>query len=330
MPMKRMLLLMACLVLQSNGATLSAFHLGNSLTDQFDGIPDIARSKGDSLHQKRMTVPGAGIEYLWHNTTLPTDLNSSWDILNTLAFCNGSELGVNNDAKYIGLYYDKALSVNPNTKLVVFAQWWDTAKVWETVWHSSLDTSKPGYAQPYGSAAYHQTLTTKLRTMYPTKEVVLVPVGHVLDSFEHKAAKGEIPGFTRAHDLYADGIHLNSSGKYLQNITGYAVYFKKDPHGAGLSFSQWSGTESVSQSFANIAADIVWGVVRNLSAYTGVTSTDVKPVARSANRLIDASARPGELFSITGRLVGKTGTASTPSAAVLVDGRTGARIVRLK
>ena len=73
---------------------------------------------------------------------------------------------------------------------------------------------------------------------------------------------GKVPGFSHVKDLYADGVHLNSEGKYLEAVTHYATVFQDAPHGAitaGLRF--WKAPYSVSEDYAKIVWDTVWEVV---------------------------------------------------------------------
>lgn len=54
-----------------------------------------------------------------------------------------------------------------------------------------------------------------------------------------RAAAGTTPGFTHVADLYKDGVHLKSEGKYLETVSHYAAVFHDNPHGAitsGLRF----------------------------------------------------------------------------------------------
>ena len=117
----------ACILTVTNaGFALNVFRLGNSLQDQNDGLIQIAQSKGDSLYSPRYTVPGCGLQCLsiWGNpTTISDSLSKVWDGLIVEPFCNGTELGIDNDAKWIKTYWDQSLAKNPNCKLYIFTQW---------------------------------------------------------------------------------------------------------------------------------------------------------------------------------------------------------------
>lgn len=93
--------------------------------------------------------------------------------------------------------------------------------------------------------------------------------------FYLRAAAGTIPGFTHVADLYEDGVHLKSEGKYLETVTHYAAVFHDDPHGAiasGLRF--WRAPCGVNEKFAAIVWDLVWEVV------TSVPDSNAIPSAR--------------------------------------------------
>jgi hypothetical protein len=305
-------------------ATLTSFGLGNSLMDQFDGIPSIAQSKGEVCNHDRYTIPGCGMDCLWGMTNDgPPDGFSTrrLDCLLVEAFCNGMELGIDGDSKYMGKYYDISLAVNPACRLMVFTQWMSADGgmgnyTWQTLWPSHNTDLCP----QYGTAAYHEGLVRKLRTMYPGKQVSLIPVGHVMYLFDQEARAGRIPGYTDAFGHYSDGIHLNANGKYLQNVTAYAVMFKKDPHGAGLSFLQWSGTESVSQAFANKVQDLVWTVVIAQQALTDVTGTAVAGARTLASSSVGQPEATPRTYTIDGRVVARA-SASHRSGLLVVAGR---------
>ncbi len=310
------------LACSAQSESLAAFHVGNSISDQLDGIPSIAESKGDQVDLGRKSIPGAGIGYNYNHGGITDEMrNGTWDIVLTLAFANGSDLGVNADARYIGYYYDAGLATNPACRLIVFTQWPSTDEGdYQTVWNRPLDTTDAGYAQPYGSAEYHETLVSVIRQAYPGNEVHLFPIGHVLYEFDRRARAGNIPGYTSAHELYADGIHLNSEGKYLQNLTAYAVYFGKNPRDAGLTFYQWSGDETVSREFADTAADIAWDVVTDMSDWTGVEPTS-ETVSRTCGvpRTVSVIPTGSEHVSLNGRLTRSSRSATMRSLGITVD-----------
>ena len=66
-------------------------------------------------------------------------------------------------------------------------------------------------------------------------------------------------------DLYADGVHLNSEGKYLEAVTHYAVVFQDDPHDCIITELRfWKGPYGVDKAFAEVVWDVVAEVVKVL------------------------------------------------------------------
>ena len=90
-------------------------------------------------------------------------------------------------------------------------------------------------------------LAAGISAKFPDKKPVrIIPVGEVMYCLHLRMKDGEVPGFKHIADLYADGAHLNSEGKYLEAVTHYAAVFQEDPHGcitSGLRF--WKGPYSV-------------------------------------------------------------------------------------
>ena len=74
--------------------------------------------------------------------------------------------------------------------------------------------------------------------------------------------EGKVPGFAHIADLYADGVHLNSEGKYLEAVTHFAIVFQEDPHESIISDLRfWKAPYSVDKAFA----EVVWDVVAEVS-----------------------------------------------------------------
>lgn len=94
---------------------------------------------------------------------------------------------------------------------------------------------------------------------FPGKEPVeIIPMGEVMYRLQLRMKAGKVSGYEHIADLYADGVHLNAKGKYLEAVTHYAVVFQQDPHDcivSGLRF--WKGPYGVDKAFAEVVWDAV-------------------------------------------------------------------------
>lgn len=154
----------------------------------------------------------------------------------------------------------RPLTHNPDCQVYVFANYPEIGKqrekkdLWEERWLFDKDTR---------SRATFQKVTDGISANFPDKKPVkIIPVGEVMYRLHRRMKEGNVPGYQHIADLYADGVHLNSEGKYLEAVTHYAVVFQEDPHDciiSGLRF--WKGPYSVDKAFGEVVWDVVSEVV---------------------------------------------------------------------
>jgi len=303
---KQWLLIVLCVAVSVTAEFHSAYFFGCSTTDQFAALPEILAGSGDSVEFHKHCVPGCGMQCLWElGGGVPADFRGkSWYCMCVAPFINGLELGVNNDVKYISYWYDVALQSNPDCILYVFSMYAgkDWGQTWDQAWNSVLDTTKAGYAQPYGSEDYQYMMVNALRAKYPGKKVYMMGVAHVMNAFQ----LAPFPGFSGAFGLFADGIHLNKYGQYLQNLTAYATIWRKHPASAGTYFSGgWGNNGQIEADFAARAKDLVWNTltVPDLVGYTGISQTSVVTQPAAAMTPVRQAVAPSGLFTLDGRNV---------------------------
>lgn len=247
---------------------IAIFHVGNSLTDQAYGMHDIAKARGHETVFGRHMIPGAPLNWLWEHRDegfrepepkKPADeilAGRKWDVLILQPFGSPVAVSVEYGAKYAAAAYQG----NPDCQVYVFQNYpvigkdGSEAGQWVERWLS------PDYTR--GRANFQQVAQGISAAFPHRKPVRIIPVGEVMYRFHLHAAAGKIPGFKHVADLYEDGVHLKSEGKYLEAVTHYAAVFHDDPHGAitsGLRF--WRAPYGVDEKFAAIVWDLVWEVL---------------------------------------------------------------------
>ena len=252
---------------------LAIFHVGNSLTDQAYGMHDIAMARGHETKFGRHMIPGAPLQWLWEHRDggfrapdgkKPADdilKDHKWDVLILQPFGRSPENSIEFGIKYA----EAAYAGNPDCHVYVFANYPQIGKEqkrkgeWEQRWLSATDTR--------GRAAFEK-VAEGIAAAFPNKQPAkIIPVGEVMYRLHLRMKDGKVPGFKHIADLYADGVHLNSEGKYLEAVTHYAVVFQEDPHDciiSGLRF--WKAPYGVNRAFAEVVWDVVAEVTHVKSA----------------------------------------------------------------
>lgn len=248
---------------------VAVFHVGNSLTDQAYGMHDVAAARGQETEFGRHMIPGAPLEWLWEHrdegfrqpdSKKPADeilSGGKWDVLILQPFGRPAENSIEYGAKYAAAAYEG----NPDCQVYVFENYPEIGKQqekkdqWEDRWLSDTDTR---------GRANFEKVARGISARFPDKKPVqIIPVGEVMYRLHQRMKQGQVPGHQHIAELYADGVHLNAEGKYVEAVTHYTAVFKQDPHGsitAGLRF--WKGPYGVDKPFAQI----VWDVVAEVTA----------------------------------------------------------------
>jgi len=252
---------------------VAIYHVGNSLTDQAYGMHDIAKARGHETKFGRHMIPGAPLEWLWNHRgegfreparDKPADealKTAKWDVLILQPFGRPADNAVQYGANYAAAAYEG----NPDCQVYVFANYPEIGKerekadLWEDRWLSETDTR---------GRAHFAKVASGISARFPGKKPVkIIPVGEVMYRLHLRMKEGKVPGFKHVADLYADGVHLNSEGKYLEAVTHYAAVFGEDPRGciiAGLRF--WKAPYSVDKAFAEVVWDVVAEVTQTKPA----------------------------------------------------------------
>lgn len=258
---------------------VAIFHVGNSLTDQAYGMHDIAEARGHQTKFGRHMIPGAPLDWLWNHRgegfrapdrKRPADeilQQSKWDVLILQPYGREAAKSIEFGANYAAAAYNG----NPKCQVYVFANYPGIGKdqseteKWEERWLS------PDYRR---GRANFEKVANGISAKFPDNSPVrIIPVGEVMYRLHLRMKEGKVSGFKHVADLYADGVHLKSEGKYVEAVTHYATVFQDDPHDcitSGLRF--WKGPYGVDKKFAEVVWDVVWDVVTS-DPNTGVEST---------------------------------------------------------
>ncbi len=248
--------------------TVAIYHVGNSLTDQAYGMHDIAKARGRETKFGRHMIPGAPLDWLWNHrhegfrqpnakeSADKTLRGNPWNVLILQPFGRAPEVSIEYGAKYAEAAYEG----NPDCQVFVFANYPEIGKdrskadQWEARWLSETDRK---------GRAHFEKVAKGISAKLPKKKPVrIIPVGEVMYRLHLRMKEGKVPGYQHVADLYADGVHLKSEGKYLEAVTHYATVFEDDPHGcitSGLRF--WKGPYEVDEGFARVVWDVAWEVI---------------------------------------------------------------------
>jgi len=312
------------LVTDASAATLRTCHIGCSTTDVVTWSADptaIAQSLGNTHQWTKITNPGCGVECVWsyREGEIRTTLSgSSWDGVAIACYPNGNPLTIENDLKFMGYMYDEALRGNPNSILYVSSVWPFNSDglTFDQSWNSTTTQYHVGYS----SKKFHEDLIRAAQTKYGAAKARLLPFGHAMAKLNDWIKTGRTTVLSSPFQLYKDYIHLTDEGSYLLCMVQYAVLFKSDPHNATRTFQAGDHQATVSQAFAELAWDIAWETVNELSAWTGVgNAVAVAPASMPAARPVLAVARPADLFTLTGR-AGREANARTGVYLMTRDG----------
>ena len=172
--------------------------------------------------------------------------------------------------EYGAHYAAAAYEGNLDCRVFAFANYPDIGKQqdeidqWEERWLS------PDYRR---GRANFEKVAEGISAKFPDRPPVrIIPVGEVMYRLHQHMKQGKVPGYKHIAELYADGVHLNSEGEYVEAVTHYATVFQDDPHDcitSGLRF--WKGPYGVDKAFAEVVWDVVWEVVTS-DPNTGVKS----------------------------------------------------------
>jgi hypothetical protein len=288
----------------STPGTVRVFFIGNSVTDQinYDGLTELAKSRGITQVWGRHMIPGAPLSWLWDHqdgfTVAPYGAsqaalaNFTWDIVSFQPFDRRFK-GDQSDKDVILRYLNLAKDRDADTQFYIYERWprmesldgngfaYDKnnfganqviqpvslAQVmpYEVAWNKTLTD---GWDLTNESRDYFEKLTLVVRQATPQlkKPFLIVPVGEVMYQLDRLMIAGKVPGYTSIYQFYADVVHLRPIGQYVVGCTYFATLYKQDP--TGLPVDPYSkGQNPISPADAALAPLIQATVWKVVSAY---------------------------------------------------------------
>lgn len=261
------------------------FHLGNSVTDtiKYPKLRTIAAANKVEYIYGRQIIPGAPLDWLkdhpsdgfieaafgFPSVALP---GFDWKVLTLQPF----DRSLSSDTASCQYFMNMAFARPGNAAMrtLIYSRW---ARQISDGAGGFLPYNLPtNWIRVYieGTNAFNETksffeqLLLAVRAANAGKVVDICPVGDALALFDTRARAGQIPGFTEAVGLFADGIHFTDVGAYLVSCTFYSTIYRESPH--LLGFAEYAG---VTQSLATIIHNVVWDTVLG-HPYSGVTVTE--------------------------------------------------------
>ena len=297
----------------SSGQTKRVYMIGNSVTDgvNYNGFSTLAQDPsgpGNTLIWARHMIPGSPLFLLWNASVarssgfvetpygFPSDafVNYEWDAITLQPFdrhlVNGDPVTGDGDVAQTVRYANLAKTKSPNVQFYILGRYpraandnndpandpASTGASWNAL-HTNAYTG--GWDNTNETRDYYEKLTAAATAANPTlnKPFLMIPLGEVMYSLNNKMIAGQVPGYTKIWQFYADGIHLNSIGSYVNACTFYATIYKESPVGRIVP----SEYGDISPALALIIQQTTWEVVSTY-APAGILGTAVVPVSSLA------------------------------------------------
>lgn len=278
------------------GRAMHVYFIGNSVTDtvNYNGLTELAKSRGLKQVWGRHMIPGAPLFYLWrekggfteqpYGPTQDALKSYAWDVITVQPFdrflVNENDEG---DLPTIQKLLNLAIAQNPDVQVYIYSRWPRITRNGKSLPYdkNDYDPRKPGSGVPLdGADDYHAKWTAKftggwdgtneskayfeqvvrgVRDANPKmrKPALLIPVGQTMDNLDAEMRANRVPGYKSVYQLYRDGIHLNSYGSYLTACTFFATIYKQSP--LGLPTAPYGDLDPAT---AKIIQRVVWQTVQ--------------------------------------------------------------------
>ncbi len=265
----------------------TSFHVGNSLTwdmqaHAFDVRPlhddQGYHIKGASSLTNIMQFAETYQESVPRYGPFPDALPGfEWDVV-TLQPYVGPSASVEFQS-----FAEMANLTNGDARVLMYASWPDQRNITSTytdAWYA--EPPQGGYddsVEMRHERAWYEHAVTEVRSLLPSRQVNLIPVGDVWAALGEVFRAGDYEGLSDEIDLYRDVRHANNVGRYAAHVTAWAVMHNKNPMNfPELQSAFWTASPGnhdndvpPTSEVGSLVRRTVWEVVSN-DPLTGVVS----------------------------------------------------------
>jgi hypothetical protein len=240
--------------------TIRAFSIGHSLSSEIpDMVASLAANSGLKFSFQEQFRLGASLEFQynkgsegeaakWDDGKFRTNYKSALGqggfsaLILIDSVPRGGAEQEKSSKEYLTKFVNFAAKSNPNAKFY-FAEPWHSLKSgtgkaeWDTIsptrnlnWRKRVDADAPMWKR-ICEAASVQT----------GKRIILIPEAQAVASLVDAIEAGEIPGWSKKEDIFADDIHLNPYGMYFVACVQYGCLFGRSPEGITVDLkNRWA------------------------------------------------------------------------------------------
>jgi hypothetical protein len=206
----------------------------------------LAEAGGASCNYKSQLLNGTALREQWHDHDKVTPVHA-WDpdkslnlelggsalkelptgrydvLIMTEAVPLQDHLEPNESFKYARQFYQLAQRSRRGARVYLYETWESTGKNADWArWRRRLDEVRPLWERLAHEAAAGEQ-----------PGVQLIPAGRALAALYDRLEQGPVGALQQMKDLFADDIHLNTTGNFFVATVMYAIVFRKSPVGLG-------------------------------------------------------------------------------------------------
>lgn len=262
------------------GASLSGYHIGNSLTwdCKLTFMPAVFENEGFDYNQgyhidcsmsltsivddpnKEICEPGP-ISYGAWNTALSAH---DWDYITLQGY--PGPLGTTGDSEVSAttILINESLNEGRNTNCIFFLyfSWPQTNSASDFSEQINLPYTN-GNDRPILSKEFADFWYSAVTQSLPNLDIRLIPTGHILEALDQKLREIPVGDLANTYDLYRDKDHLDwSSGRYVSHATMLSEILGKPP--SQIAFptdGSYDFINDVDPELVQLSNEVIWSVL---------------------------------------------------------------------